>query len=205
MNLPELRCATPGVRRAHDAILDRVTGPDALTNHAPVENVELRDLLVAYLIFVRDLYSPEKDATDSFFDEDRDHHYALRTIRATCVARARSMDFVRTFIDLAVTYPFEHSNLVETVATSTSLWPAQEVCDTDDVGRLTRKLHEDAGVTVIIPRRDYLVRRIRSAGQLRGPVFNLACTLARDWAGTLDELVETTNALYASPRATVAV
>jgi len=122
----------------------------------------------------------------------------LSTVRVTFELRGYSMDDVRTIIDLALEYPGEAYFIAETIRSSSGRWPASEVCDSDDVGRLTRSVFDAIGIKVIIPRTDYLIRRARvraTTGMLTPQQFEFAATLSTDWTGTLDEMVETATTL----------
>jgi len=201
VQLPELDDATPGVRHAYAMIAGKLESFDPfLATSSPLpKHVDLADVLTAYLLYVRALNRFDEDTTDEDpVQRERNHYLVTRTVRATVARRKYSMTTLRTFIDVALEYPSLAVDLSAVVVTSSASWPAQAIVDSDDAGRLPRAVHDAAGVTVIIPRTDYLIRRARArarSGSLTATQFEFAKTLSTDWAGSFDELVETAKTL----------
>jgi hypothetical protein len=202
MNLPDLRDATEGVQEAHAAILRDLEGIDALPKDATgLGGLYLRDVLVAYLILARGL---QRTATQSTSDEPpvSPAYHNLRLITARYfITWASEMSSVHLIVELATGYPDDALTLCDAVSLIKSklFWPAQAANDTI-LGELTREIYDAAGFDRLLSRSAYLERRLRATRSMDAAHRNLALTLARDWAGTLDELKDTAKTLHSAPQ-----
>jgi hypothetical protein len=198
--LPDLVNAAPSVQRAHRALFDHVAALEqddvrpssALKTRHELQNHKLRDLLVAHLIAAR---ATPYTVTATGISQRRAHIRRVVSQLFNRQLNATLMGAVRTLVDVATTYPENAIALAGVLSWDTQpVWPHQ-IAETDDVGRLTREVYDAAMFHQLIARTDYLQRRTRAAIRLSAVQGDLARTLSSNWAGTLEELIDTAVAL----------
>jgi len=210
VTLSELRTTNPGVRLAYEAFEDQLEsiGQRFVAKNATPRGLkklptyDLHDVLVAYLILANDLMHTDGEIT-------RRARWIHNARLITAYVFANSSDpllAVRTFVDIAETYPENALILSLALADQPTAWSIA-LADTDDLGRLSRDVYEAAGLSALMDRTSYLVRRLTSGRLLpaaQRAQRDFAITLAYGWAGTLAALSETAATLRHCRRASLA-
>ena len=201
VTIPSLRGATPEVRHAlavlrsdlEDLVGDVHRSEDSL-DHYPLEDLDMHDVLVAYLILEHSLRSKDQLVSNGHGRTTLRSRLAWSIVSRAFARQSHSIDSVHTFVDVSLAYPGSAVVLARSVGIDGgTTWP-REIADTDDVGRLTREVYDAAGFDRNIDRTGYLVRRLTSR-RLRRPQRDFAVLLSYEWAGTLEDLVATAQTL----------
>jgi hypothetical protein len=200
MILPELNDATPAVQQAYAKMSSELYYLDATGGRSPTapgyEELELHDVLVAFLVHARDL-----QCSDELTAQRRRSTRTL--ISHVFQVHLDSMAPVRTFVDVTIEYPENASELARAVGSSNPRWPIQAF-ESDEFGRLTRSLYDDARLGATFSRSEYLIRRLADC-RLSDHQCELAKTLSQEWDGTLGELVDTARALQPDTQSVEAI
>jgi hypothetical protein len=194
VDLPSLDDSSPDVAHAYkvlsDASLKSVTmvlEPDTAADLAELKPVAIHDVLVAYLLFARDLR--------------RNHHppalargvalrHARRIAGKVFLDQSDTMNALRCFVNLARIYPTESLELaLGPISSSGTVWTS-EMSDTDVLGPLAREVYDGARITGAWSRAKYLAHRVRCDDHLSPTECEVAVLLSEQWTGTLAELID---------------
>jgi hypothetical protein len=198
VNLPALDDNSIDVKLAYrvlaDACLKAATmlrDPDTAEARADLKPVDICDVLVAYLLFDRDLRRSHERA----FARGGALKHARRIAGEVLFAQSDSMDAIRSFVKLTRTYPAESLDLALGPVSSAGIAWTNEMADSDDLGQLTLDVYVGARIKNALPRATYLGRRVRNDVHLSSIQREFAVELSEGWTGTLTELIDTAMTL----------
>jgi hypothetical protein len=109
---------------------------------------------------------------------------------ATANGRFDAQTIFADFADVARTHPEDAAVLAFEVLRPLTRW-SPDIVDTPYPGLLTRASYEQAAILPNYPHAEYLVGQLRSDPSLTSDQRDLGLTLAPEWVGTLESLLET--------------